>query len=404
MDGKLNHLRVHIVEDHHFQRLVAEQTLASLGVGHVESAADGHAAILQLESSGPADIVICDLQMPGMDGIKFIRHMAEKKLAKSLIILSALEPGLIKTVEDMAAAHGLTVLGTQPKPMIRERIRELMELYFGEDTDQGIAIPSKELQFDRETLEAAIKNREFTFYFQPKVLLKSGRLVSVETLARWQHPEKGLISPARFIPLMETTGLINDMTLLLLDDAIAQLKVWQDKNRAISIGINLSPVMLTNTDLPDLLLEKVSSLNMTPELLTLEITESSLIENTALALETLARLKINGFSLSIDDFGTGYSSMQQLNRVPFSELKIDRSFVHNACQDNTQKAIIKSNISLAHNLNMQTVAEGIETLEDWNLLKELNCHIAQGYFVGKPMPAHELEAWEKQWVARLPIR
>ena len=194
---------------------------------------------------------------------------------------------------------------------------------------------------------------------------------------------------------METTGLINEMTLMLLNDAVDQLKHWQDNNRAISIGLNLSPVMLTNTDLPDLLLNKVTSRNMTPELLTLEITESSLIENTALALETLARLKINGFSLSIDDFGTGYSSMQQLNRVPFSELKIDRSFVHNACRDATQRAIIEANISLAQSLKMKTVAEGVETSEDWHLLKALNCHMAQGYFVGKPMPADALAAWRK---------
>ena len=206
MDVRLNTLRIQIVEDHHFQRLVAEQTLSSIGVGHIDSAADGQSAIEQLQNSGPVDIVICDLQMPGMDGIKFIRHVAEQKLAKSLIILSALEPGLIKTVEDMAAAHGLAVLGTQPKPIIRDRIRELIELYFGEKSDLGKAISSKELQFDRETLATAISNNEFTLYFQPKVLLKSGRLVSVEALARWIHPEIGLISPARFIPLMETTG------------------------------------------------------------------------------------------------------------------------------------------------------------------------------------------------------
>ena len=195
MDGKLKTLRIQVVEDHHFQRLVAEQTLSSLGVGHLDSAADGTEAIEQLSTKGPADIVICDLQMPGMDGIKFIRYVAEKKLAKSLIILSALEPGLIKTVEDMAAAHGLKVLGTQPKPIVRDRIRELMELYFGEKTEQGKALPSKDLQFDRQALNTAIDNREFTLYYQPKVLLKSGRMVSVEALARWQHPGKGLISP-----------------------------------------------------------------------------------------------------------------------------------------------------------------------------------------------------------------
>ena len=228
-------------------------------------------------------------------------------------------------------------------------------------------------------------------------------MVSVEALARWQHPTAGLISPARFIPLMESNRLITTLTLSLLHHALDQISHWQQQGRMISVGINLSPVMLTEPDLPDLLIEKTRERQITPELVTLEITESSLIENTVQALETLARLKMQGFCLSIDDFGTGYSSMQQLNRIPFSELKIDRSFVHNACNDSTQRAIIEANISLAHNLKMQTVAEGIETLEDWTLLNQLNCTMAQGYFAGKPMPADELADWERQWLARQPI-
>ena len=404
MDGKLQSLSVYIIEDHDFQRLVAMQTINSIGVGRLGVASGGQDALEQLQANGPVDIIVCDLEMPGMDGIRFIRHVAEQKLAKSLIILSALDPNLIRTVEDMAQAQNLKVLGTLPKPVSRERIRELMELYFGDKPEQGKAIASADLQFDAKDLASAIENHEFTLFYQPKVLLNSGRLVSVEALARWQHPQQGLISPARFIPLMESTGLINKMTLSLVDDAIKQLQKWQQQGRALTIGLNLSPRMLLDTDLPDLLKDKISAHSVSTDLLNLEITESSLIENTARALETLARLKMMGFSLSIDDFGTGYSSMQQLNRVPFSELKIDRSFVHNACNDATQRAIIEANISLAHSLNMQTVAEGIETIEDWNLLKQLKCHIAQGYFVAKPMPADELEAWEKQWLVKQPIR
>lgn len=404
MEAKLQSLSVFIIEDHDFQRMVAIQTIDGIGVGKLDSTTDGRKALDHLQNNGAVDIIICDLEMPGMDGIRFIRHVAEQKLARSLIILSALEPGLIKTVEDMAQAQNLKVLGTLPKPISRERIRELMELYFGDKPEQGRALASSELQFDGLDLERAIDNGEFILYFQPKVLLNSGRLVSVEALARWLRPEQGMISPARFIPMMENTGLINKMTLHLIDHAVQQINHWQQQGRALSIGINLSPCMLHDTDLPDLLLNKMTSRSISPKLLNLEITESSLIENTARALETLARLKMMGFSLSIDDFGTGYSSMQQLNRVPFSELKIDRSFVHNASNDATQRAIIESNISLAQSLKMMTVAEGIETLEDWNLLKQLKCNIAQGYFVGKPMPADELEAWEHGWLARQPIR
>ena len=403
MDGKLRDLSVLIIEDHDFQRMVAEQTVSGIGVKQLQSASDGQQALDILSTTGPVDIVICDLHMPEMDGIQFIRHVAAKKLANSLIILSAQDPGLTRTVEDMAQVLGLQVLGSLAKPLCRDRIRELMELYFGEKPEQGKAIVSRELQFDQNSLQQAIANNEFTLHFQPKVLLKSGRLVSVEALARWQHPTAGLVSPARFIPLMENHGLINDLTLNLLDHALQRIEDWQKQNRQISVAINISPLMLSDTNLPDLFLAKVKERGIAPSLLTLEITESSLIENTALALETLARLIMQGFSLSIDDFGTGYSSMQQLNRIPFSELKIDRSFVHNASNDKTQKAIIESNISLAHTLKMTTVAEGIETLADWELLNQLGCTMAQGYFIGKPMHSDQLEDWEKAWLAQQPL-
>lgn len=403
MDGKLSDLSVLIIEDHDFQRIVAEQTVSGIGVNKLFVAANGQQALGVLDRSGAMDIVICDLQMPQMDGIQFIRHVAEKQLAKSLIILSALDSNLTRTVEDMANALGLPVLGVLPKPLSRDRIRELMELYFGEKPEQGRAIVTKELQFDFDTLKQAIDSHEFTLFFQPKVLLKGGRLISVEALARWRHPAAGLVSPARFIPLMEANSLITPLTLNLLEHALDQISYWQQQGRMISVAINISPVMLTEPNLPDLLLEKTSERKIDPELLTLEITESSLIENTAMALETLARLKMQKFSLSIDDFGTGYSSMQQLNRIPFSELKIDRSFVHNASKDKTQRAIIEANINLAHNLKMETVAEGVETLEDWGLLHQLNCTMAQGYFIGKPMPAAELPEWEREWLARQPL-
>lgn len=404
MDSRISSLSILILEDHPFQRMVAEQTVSGFNVGRLLTAEGSENALKLLKERGAVDIVICDLDMPGMDGIQFIRHLAEQNLAQGVIVLSAMDAALIRTVEDMAMAHGLVVLGHMPKPMSRNRLRELLELYFVEQT-ANIAQPvvPKELTFDEEDLEKAIHDDQFVLYYQPKVLLKSGRMVSVEALARWHHPEIGVVNPVHFIPMMESSGLIAPMTIKMIDLALDQVRLWREQGRNIAVGVNLSAAILSNTDLPDMLIQKTRDLNIPPELLTLEITESSLIQNAALSLETLARFKLHGFSLSIDDFGTGYSSMQQLNRIPFSELKIDRSFVSNACHDKTHKAIVEANISLAHSLNMQTVAEGVETVEDWQLLHELNCDLAQGYFIAKPMPAETLPQWEQEWLTRQPI-
>ncbi|MGB1270704.1 MAG: EAL domain-containing protein, partial [Endozoicomonas sp.] len=231
MEDKFSALSVLILEDHSFQRMVAEQTVSGLGIHHLTTAKDAEQALEQLKVSGAVDIVICDLDMPGMDGIQFIRHLGEQKLAHSLIVLSALDASLIRIVGGMAQAHGLKVLGNLPKPLSRDRIRELMELHFGEKPEEGRAIVTNELIFDEEDLKQAINDQQFILYYQPKVLLQSGRLVSFEALARWLHPEAGLISPTHFIPLMESTGLITTMTLNLIDIALEQIHTWRSRGR-----------------------------------------------------------------------------------------------------------------------------------------------------------------------------
>ncbi|AMO58367.1 EAL domain-containing protein [Endozoicomonas montiporae] len=400
MTLNLAELSVMVVEDHEFQRVVAEQALKGLGIKNLRLANNGSDALKQLENSPVIDIVICDLDMPEMDGIQFIRHLADEGYARAVIVASALAPSLIRTVEDMAQEHGLRVLGALPKPLSRDRVRELLKLYSVRTRPSNTV---SHLHFTEEDLQKALDDDQFILHYQPKVLVRSGRLVSMEALCRWPHPEIGMVSPAHFIPLMESTGLIHQLTGRLVSQTLKQLRSDLDHGRAISIGVNLSPVVLTDTALPDDIYKKTRALNINPELLTLEITESTLIENAAKALETLARLKMKGFSLSIDDFGTGYSSMQQLNRIPFSELKIDQSFVQSANTDKTRKAIIEANINLAHTLEMETVAEGVETLEEWHLLDQLHCDMAQGFLIGKPMPAEELPEWEKQWTDKLPL-
>ncbi len=402
MDSRITSLSFLILEDNLFQRMVAEQTVSSFNVGSIINAQNSEQALQMLDNTGAVDIVVCDLDIPGMDGIRFIRCLAEQQLARAVIILSDMEAALIRTVQDMAQADGLRVLGHTPKPMTRPRLRELLE-YFFVSLDNHQPSATSERIFTEAELEHAINENQFVLYYQPKVLLKSGRMISVEALSRWHHPEVGLVMPIHFIPTMESSGLIAPMTDNMIDLALDQIQQWQEQGRNISVGVNLSPVILSDTDLPDRLVHKTRARHIPPELLNLEITENSLMQNAALCLETLARLKLYGFALAIDDFGTGYSSMQQLNRIPFSELKIDRSFVANACRDQAHRAIVEANINLAHNLNMQTVAEGVETLEDWQLLHELNCDQAQGFFISKALPTEQFADWEQQWLARQPL-
>ncbi len=390
-------LRIMVVEDHQFQRMVAVKVVSGLGISSVLEAEDGQEALDKIAASPePIDITICDLDMPGMDGIEFIRHVAEKKLASAIIVASAMEPELIRTVEDMAAEHGMNVLGTLEKPVNPEKVDALFQLFIKGETNNPIQ-PGSKLELNKEILEQAIADGQFVPWFQPKVLLSNGQWVSCEALARWQHPEHGMVFPGQFIGEIENFGLMDQMTESLLRQAAAQIKAWENDGRVINTSVNISPSMLGNTRLPEQLIEMIGDAGVGPALLTLEITESAVMENVAYCLSTLARLKMKGFTLSIDDFGTGYSSMQQLNRIPFSELKIDQSFVKNAIEDPTRRAIVEANVELARKLKLKTVAEGLESEADWQLLKDLECDVAQGFFVGKPMPADKILAWESEW-------
>jgi len=247
-----------------------------------------------------------------------------------------------------------------------------------------------------------MRNGELTAYYQPKVDMRTGMLKGVEALARWIHPTMGFIPPDRFIPLAEQGGLIHELTLNMLAKAMAQAALWNERGLPLKVAVNLSPLSL---DMPDFV-QKMSDLLAQHALLAdqivLEITESSVVANLGSALGTLARLRLKGFGLSIDDYGTGFSSMQQLARIPFTELKIDRSFVHGAHQRQNLRVILQSALDMARRLELVTVAEGVETMEDWRLLQESGCLLGQGYLIAKPMDAKDFPIWLKGHHRRLP--
>lgn len=248
-------------------------------------------------------------------------------------------------------------------------------------------------------LKTAIASQQLRMYVQPKVDLKTGKTTSAEALIRWIHPERGQIFPDQFIPFAEQTGLIQKISLWMLHQAATYAALWRAEGKKITIAVNLSTRDLIDADLPAKLQQIIDEHDITAEYLSLEITESSIMDDPQRALDTLKKLSLMGFKLAIDDFGTGYSSLAYLKKLPIDELKIDKSFVLNVAKDKSDVTIVKSTIDLGHNLNLKVVAEGIENQEAWNLLASMGCDFGQGYFMSRPMPASEFSQWLDKWDA-----
>lgn len=257
---------------------------------------------------------------------------------------------------------------------------------------EGGALSLRRLKLHGE-LRQAINEKSFTLYYQPKIDIKTNRIISVEALARWPHPIEGMIGPDDFIPMIEQSGLIQPFTGWVLAQAIEQCKQWSDSGIDISIAVNLSTRNLLDPNLPASIAQLLESHHVSPDRLTLEITESAIMTRPENALKILTQLDEMGLKLSIDDFGTGYSSLAYLKKLPVNALKIDQSFVFGMTTNNNDAVIVRSTIDLAHNLGLHAIAEGVETQDTLDMLATLNCDIAQGYLMGRPMPIEELNQW-----------
>jgi diguanylate cyclase (GGDEF)-like protein/PAS domain S-box-containing protein len=251
-------------------------------------------------------------------------------------------------------------------------------------------------------LRRAIAGRELILHYQPKAALDDGQVRSVEALLRWAHPERGMVFPDSFIPIAQETGLIGPLTLYVIEEALRQGRQWRDSGLDLSISVNLSTRNLLDRDFPNQVAALLKRWGMGPEWLELEVTESSMLANPTRAKVVLNELSELGMRLSIDDFGTGYSSLSYLRQLPVDEIKIDRSFVMAMGEQADDAVIVRSTVDLGRNLGLEVVAEGVETLELWNTLRELGCNTAQGYFLSRPVPAEELTGWLRARPGTLP--
>ena len=238
-------------------------------------------------------------------------------------------------------------------------------------------------------LRQALNNKTLQLYYQPKIDLKTGEIYGAEALLRWEHPERGFISPEDFIPLAEHTGLIQPISYMVMEQATKQCALWNEMGHRMEISINISMNCMHDAKLPADINKLILSNKIEPEQITLELTENIFIKDPVRSKKILDNISSMGIGISIDDFGTGYSSLAYLKQLPVNEIKIDRSFVMEMLEDESDEVIVRTTIDLAHNMDIKVVAEGVESLEIANKLKEFNCDAAQGYHLGRPMEADQ---------------
>jgi EAL domain-containing protein (putative c-di-GMP-specific phosphodiesterase class I)/ActR/RegA family two-component response regulator len=392
-------LKVMLVDDEPFMLKLLGRQLGNLGFSSPWAYTNGHEALDALAGPlGAPDLILLDLNMPEIDGIEFVRQLGERRFEGSLILVSGEDERLLQAASTLVRAHGIGLIGHLNKPASHEALAALLDLW----ALPNVTRPrSANVQYDADTLAAAIANGELVNYYQPKVAVADGRVVGVETLVRWRHPVDGLVFPDQFIGVAEANGQIDALTRVVLMEALAQTKVWNDAGLALRVAVNLSMDNLRTLDFADFIANQAAIVGVSPSNVVLEVTESRLMGDLRTPLEILTRLRLKRFRLSIDDFGTGHSSLSQLRDLPFNELKIDRGFVHRAWENDTLSAIFDASLHMAHQIGMEVVAEGVEDREDWNFLHRSGCDLAQGYFIARPMPAAELPAWIESWKQRL---
>lgn len=389
--------RILVVDDDPFALKLLVTQLRQLGHDVLAFANPREALDLLEADRNVVDIVFSDLQMPSMDGVEFLRHLVSARYGGQLVLMSGEDPRILRSAESLANARGLRVLGSLSKPATREQLQRSLEA-------QAPAHPEPErLQaapYERQELAAAINHGQLIVHYQPKVALSSGALLGVEALVRWQHPRDGLVEPDRFVDTAAGYGLIDDLTRAVFTASTKQAAEWRRQGLDLHLAVKLSVDNLGSLDFPDFVVTATTEAGFPLPKLILEITETRLMRDRMMLLDIMTRLRLKRISLSIDDFGTGHASLSHLRDIPFDELKIDRTFVRNAYRDQSLGAIVGTSLALARQLNMGAVAEGVETAEDWRFLRAMSCDAAQGYFIGRPMPAERLPQWHADWSRR----
>jgi len=380
--------RLLVVDDERVQRMIIARSVEPLGIV-TDSAATLDEAT-RLLAAHTYDAVVLDLSLGESEGISLLEVLRGTTMDPVLIFVSRLDDRVRTASIRLAAMFGLRVAGALPKPVAPAALRQLLRGVPGRAPPPDQA---NQIRVTAGELDTALRLGEIVAEFQPKVSLTDGTVVGVEALARWRRPSGEQVPPDVFIPLAEHGGLIVPLTFAILRQALAACRRWRAAHPACSVAVNISPLVLADPALPQDIEHLLHANMLGPGALIAEVTESRMIAAPLVTAGVLTRLRIKGISLSIDDFGTGHSSLMTLHRLPFSELKIDRSFVTACDTDAEAWKIVRATISMARELGLTVVAEGVETEPVERLLRDAGCQVGQGWLFGHAMPEDALHTW-----------
>ncbi|MBI2406677.1 MAG: EAL domain-containing response regulator [Gemmatimonadetes bacterium] len=391
-----NGLRVLVVDDQEHVRKWIRRVLQQFDVTRVTEAEDGRAGLaLVTEPGAEFDLIICDLKMPNIDGVEFIRALSALRIQTSVVLLSMQGERVLETSALLATEHGLRVLGAIAKPLNEEKLLPLLQAAVEEPLQPSPAPP----RLSQDTLRAVLTDGTLHMLYQPVIAMATGDFAGVEALVRWTHPVHGLVGPDLFAGVCEESDSLSDWLLAsTLRETLAFMGRWTATGQPIKAAINVHAKAFDRIDLPERLLAEVQRAGVDPRQVTLELTERSVATDALRMLDVATRLRLKGFSLAIDDFGSGHAGLAQLRRLPFNVLKVDHQFVNGAAESPSKRSVLEASIALARNLSMTSVAEGVQTRDDWDLLQALGCEQMQGYFIARPMPEVGLSAWATQWM------
>lgn len=335
--------------------------------------------------------LLLDLQMPDKDGLEYLRLLSETGCRADIVVMSGYDARVLGAANRFGKEAGLRMAGVLQKPIRMDDLSVLLT-----------RIQSDSKTITISDIETAISDWQFAFDFQPKarltasdpgkkaghtLSLRSGsyQLDSFEALIRWQHPVYGMLSPDLFIPMIETSNLVHLFSYKVVENVLHQSAVWRESGFDPVIAVNLPAHLAVDSAVPDRISELAEAKGVSHDSIVLEVTETAAMENAVQAMSVLSRLRLRNFRLAMDDFGTGYSSLVQLHKMPFNELKIDKSIVFELGVNKDADTIVRSIIDLAHNLGLEVCAEGVETAEALALLKSFGCDTAQGFYLSRPV-------------------
>ncbi|MBB5213860.1 EAL domain-containing response regulator [Parapusillimonas granuli] len=390
----LNSPRVLVIEDDEFQRMAIITRLLAHKVEDVCAVENAEDALETLRRApGNFDITLCDIRLNDMDGMAFLLRADAGRLG-AIVLHSSLPNDIQQATARLLAQRGVPIAACLPKPLNMPSFLNVLRNHVAQEAKPLFSpIVESFPEIPRSALLAALRNDEFVAYFQPQIHLEDHSLYGVEALCRWNHPTLGLLQPQVFLPSVLEHGLMDELTWRVVEYSLGAMRAWPRSLPRPRVGINVSATSLRGDGFVRGWKTRVEQARFDPSEVTLELTETEVALSDDALLETLTRLRILGFGVAIDDFGAGNTSLIQLRQLPVTELKIDRAFVSRATGSGRNEVILDAVIYMANELSLCSIAEGVESAADAELLKSLGCRIGQGYYFVRPMSFEKLAYW-----------